>query len=206
MKTGNPIYRKWDLPVDSRLPDLHGWMEDIRCAHDFASRLRHELAKDTPDLVLLDALATAALVRYCRCFTTGIRVRLSIKDLPGASAEDMEFHERLRGIRDWHIAHPVNEQEVHAVYVILDGSPGATTGAIGLSSYSSAEGALQAFEVSVMLELCEKWIRWLETELIQEELSLRPRVASLSRAELLALPTDEPRPNSDVRAKRRRVR
>lgn len=206
MKVDKPIYRRWDPPVETHLGDIHGWMEDIHCTHDFASRLRDELAKDNPELVLLDALSTAALVRYCRCFTTGIRARLSIEGLPSASAEDITFHERVRGIRDWHVAHPVNEQEVHALYVILDGSPGATTGAIGFSSFCSAEGVLQPFEVDTMLGLCEKWLRWLSSQLMQEEMSLRPRVSLLPREELLALPNDEPEPNPNIRAKRRQVR
>ena len=29
MKAGNPIYRKWELPVDSRLPEVQGWMEGL---------------------------------------------------------------------------------------------------------------------------------------------------------------------------------
>ena len=206
MATESPLYRRWKPPAETRLPDIHGWLEDIRSAHELASRLAHEFEAETPDPVLLDALSTAALVRYSRCFTTGIRARLSIEDLAIASPTDIDLHERLRGIRDWHIAHPVNEQEVHALYVILDGSPEATTGAIGFSSFSSVELPLQPFEVSAMLELCEKWIRWLSTQLTHENTLLIPLANRLSRAELLSLSKDEPQPNPNVRARRRQVR
>ena len=205
VETENPIYRRWNPPVETRLPDIHGWLEDIHSAHELASRLSQEVSAENPDPVLLDALSTAALVRYSRCFTTGIRARLSIEELSTASPTDIDLHERIRGIRDWHIAHPVNEQEVHALYVILDGSPEATTGAIGFSSFSSVESPLQPFEVSAMLELCEKWIRWLNTQLIQEQTPLIPLANRFSRAELLSLSQDEPQPNSNIRAKRRQV-
>ena len=203
MATENPVYRRWTPPVETRLPDIHGWLEDIHSAHELASRLSHEFDAEKPDPVLVDALSTAALVRYSRCFTTGVRERLSIDGLSSASPSDIDLHHRLRGVRDRHIAHAVNEQEVHALYVILDGSPEATTGAIGFSSFSSAEGPIQPFDVSAMLELCEKWIRCLSTQLTQEETRLIPFAKRLSRAELMSLSQDEPQSNSNVRAKRR---
>ena len=205
MVTENPIYRRWNPLVETRVPDIHGWLQDIRSAHELASRLSHEFSAESPDQALLDALSTAAIVRYCRCFTSGIRARLSIEELSTASPTDIDLHEKIRGTRDWHIAHPINEQEVHAFYVILDGSPGATTGAIGFSSFSSVKSPLQPFEVSAMLELCEKWIGWLNTRLIQEQTPLIPIANRFSRAELLSLPQDEPQPNSNIRAKRRQT-
>ena len=206
MATENPVYLRWNPPVETRLPDIHGWLQDIHSAQEFASRLSHELSTENPDPVLLDALSTAALVRYSRCFTTGKRARLSIVELSTASPTDIDLHERLRGIRDWHIAHPVNEQEVHALYVIVDGSPEATTGAIGFSSFSSVSLHLQPSEVSTMLELCQKWIHWLNEQLIKEEIPLRPLVSRLSRAELLSLSQDEPQPNSNILARRQQAR
>ncbi|WIV98461.1 hypothetical protein [Kinneretia aquatilis] len=165
----------------------------------------NELDSETSDPVLLDALSTAALVRYSRCFTSGIRARLSIEELPTATAEDIELHERLRGIRDWHIAHPINKQEVHALYVILDGSPEAKTGAIGFSSFSSVQLPLEKFQVDAMLALCEKWVSWLNTQLIRAQEPLIPVANGLSREELLALPQDEPQPNSNIKARRTQV-
>src|SRR5437764_7327517 len=109
-------YRRWTLPVETRIPDIHGWLQDIHSAKELAERLIQETEAENPDPILLDALSTATLVRYSRCFTTGGRERLSIRQLPSADGAEIELHERLRGIRDWHIAHPVNLQEVHALY------------------------------------------------------------------------------------------
>jgi hypothetical protein len=205
MAPENPIYSRWTPPVETHLPDIHGWLDDIHSAQDFARRLSHELDAENPDLLLVDALTTAALVRYSRCFTTGIRIPLSIDALSTALPTDIELHGRLRGIRDWYIAHPVNKQEVHTLYVIFDGSPGATTGVIGFSSRTSAQGALQQAEADAMSELCEKWINYLKSQMTQEEMRLVEHANRLSRTELLSLPQDEPQPNSNIKAKRRQV-
>ena len=174
METENSIYRRWTPPVETRVPDIHGWLQDIHSSHELATCLLNELNSENSDPVLLDALSTATLVRYSRCFTTGIRTRLSIEELPTATDADIELHERLRGIRDWHIAHPINMQEVHALYVIIDGSPEATTGAIGFSSFSSVESPLEPFQVNAMLDLCEKWIHWLNIQLVKAQEPLIP--------------------------------
>ncbi len=195
-------YRKWTPPVSSRIPDIHGWLQDIQSSKKLAERLIQEAEAANPDLILLDALSTASIVRYSRCFTSGIRERLSITQLPSATDADTELHKRIRGIRDWHIAHPVNQQEVHALYVIVDESPGATTGALGFSSYSSAELGLLPFEIEGMLDLCNKWIAWLNEQLIQENTRLMPHAVQLSRDELLSLPQDEPQSNTDIHARR----
>jgi len=205
MEPMTPIYRRWNPPNETRLPDIHGWAQDIQSARELANRLSQEFSAENPDLVLLDALSTAAVVRYSRCFTTGIRARLSIEELTAASPAEIDLHQRVCDVRNWHVAHAVNEQEVHALYVILDGSPEATTGAIGFSSFSSVDSPLQPFEASALSELCERWIGWLSTQLIQEQAPLIALANRFSRAELLSLPQDEPQPNPNIRAKRRQI-
>jgi hypothetical protein len=205
MAADNHVYRRWNPPVETRLPDIHGWMQDIHSAHKFANRLFDGLNAKNPDPVVLDALTTAALVRYSRCFTSGIRARLSIDKLPTALPADIDLHKKLCRIRDSHIAHPVNQQEVHALYLILDSSPEATTGALGISSFSSTRLTLDEIEVSAMIKLCEKWTHWLQEELVREQTPLIPFASSLTRAELLSLPQDQPQPNSNIWANRRQT-
>jgi hypothetical protein len=67
--------------------------------------------------VLVDALSTAIVVRYSRCFTTGVRDRLKdeiIAELP----EDLRaIHAFVRLARDKYIAHSVNALEENNVTV-----------------------------------------------------------------------------------------
>lgn len=196
-------YRRWSPPGPTRIPDIHGWLQDISSTREMARCLLQELTRLEAEPILVDALSTAALIRYSRCFTTGIRERLDISQLPSATDADREFHKRVRGIRDWHIAHPVNQQEAHALYVIIDEAPGATTGALGFSSQSSVDAALLPNEVEALLELCTKWMEWLNGELVAENLRLMPLANLLTRQQLLSLPQDEPQSNPNIRAKRR---
>jgi len=197
------VYKKWLPPIENRLSDIHGWLEDMHAAKDFAAALHLMLESDNDDPVVIDALSTATLVRYSRCFTTGARERLRIEQLETAEPNDIDLHERLRGVRDWHVAHPVNRQEVHAVYLIFDPSPDATTGALGISSLSVADLALSPPEVAATERLCEKWIAWLTPKLVSENQKLIPLAQRLTRAEILALPSDEPSPEPNIHARRR---
>jgi hypothetical protein len=198
-------YRKWMPPVSSRFQDVHGWIQDIHSSQQMAERLIQESEADNPDPNLLDALSTAAIIRYTRCFATGMRERLSIEELPSATDADIELHKRLRGIRDWHVAHPVNQQEVHAIYIIVDESPGATSGAVGISSFSSTQLPLRPFQARAMVDLCNKWTVWLEQQLLQENVRLMPHALALSRDYLLSLPQDEPQPNDNIHARRKQI-
>jgi hypothetical protein len=112
------------------------------------------------------------------------------------------LHERICGIRNWHISHPVNEQEVHAIYVIVDETLGATTAALGLSSQGSAQIPLEPSEAREVIALCDRWVEWLKEQLKLENDRVMPLVMPLSRKELLSLPEGEPQYNEDIHAKR----
>jgi hypothetical protein len=200
------VYRKWNPPCETRLPDIHGWLQDIHSTREFLERLDHVLSAEVDDPIVLDALSTAALVRYSRCFTTGSRERLQLGQLDSASEAEIALHDRLRAIRDWHVAHPINLQEVHAFYVIVDADQNATTGALGFSSFSSGDLALRPDEVEAAIRLCDRWIKCLTEEFVNEQMKLLPLANRLSRDELLNLPADEPQPNPNLRARRRQKR
>jgi hypothetical protein len=198
------IYRRWKPPVPTNLGDVHGWLGDIHSTKEFLTRLLLELDKEPPDPVLLDALATAAVVRYSRCFTSGLRTRLSIDDLvPAPNAGEIGLHEHIRGVRDWHVAHPVNLQERHTLLVILEADPNASTGAIGFSSRSNSDLALHPPEIEAAVLLCDRWISSLTQRLIHENEQLIPVANQLSREALLALPEDELPTNPNPRARRK---
>lgn len=199
-----PVYREWTPPVETEIPDLHGWLVDIDSAREFAARLMQESERLDPDFLLIDALSTASIMRYCRCFTSGIRVRLQIDRLPSAAEVDVALHKRLCAVRDKHIAHAVNHNEAHALYVMIDDSPDASTCVLGLSSQGSALIPLSPVEAEEMIGLCKKWIEHLKNELAREKIRLRPYVELLSRDEILALPIGEPQPSEDVHSKRHR--
>ena len=172
-------------------------------ARSFLERLSELTNCSDPDPVLIEALSTAALVRYCRNFTSGIREKLKIEILLTATPEEVVLHERLRKIRDKHVAHPVNQQEVDALYLIVDESHDVDYPVLGLSSYLSASLPLTLVEAQLTRGFCVKWITQLQNQLVEEKLRLQPFAAQLSRDQILSLPIDEPEPNPNVDARRR---
>lgn len=74
------------------------------------------------DATIIDALVTAAIIRYVRCFHhTGKRARLKVDDLP----DGLEgAHEYLKSIRDKHVAHSVNSFEKPYVEAYIETEDG----------------------------------------------------------------------------------
>lgn len=110
----------------ARLGDLSLALLDLRSVMDLCERLDAELEKPAgdQDWLLVEALWTAALVKYVRCFASGKRstVEVSVFDgLDGAA----DTHQHFKNMRDKHVAHSVNPFEGVKVGVVLGGEPGA---------------------------------------------------------------------------------
>ena len=202
MKAPETTYRLWKPPVVHCLADLTGYLVDLTGAQSFLERLAAMSPGPEEDITVADALSIAAIVRYCRCFTSGNRQKLKIGELHEASSEELALHERMRGIRDWHIAHPINLQEVHALHLIVDNSPDATQLIHGLSSYSAAPLLLTAQETTLALSLIGKWVNMLKSKLVEEKLRLKPFADKMTREQVLALPADDPAPKANIKVKR----
>lgn len=198
-------YRLWVSPEPHCLADITGCLVDITEAKSCIERLL-VISPTSDDRTVADALSIAAVVRYCRCFTTGNRQMLDIKILSTATCDEVSVHERIRGIRDWHVAHPVNLQEVHALHLIVNKDPTASELVLGISSYQANSLLLTVEELNVALSLCRKWISFLQSKMVEEQLRLRPYVEQLSREHVLALPIEEPEPNSNISARRSKKR
>ena len=178
-----------------------GYFVDLKAAQACIEQLLEmTLAPDT--LTVAEALSTAAVIRYCRCFASGIRQKLDINSLITASAKEIAIHDRMRGVRDWHVAHPVNQQEVHALHLIVNDDPNANDLVLGMSSYQATSRPLKTDEFRLALSLCSKWVTHVQDKVVEEQLRLKPYVDQLSRADILALPTMNPDTNSNIQARR----
>jgi hypothetical protein len=198
------LYRRWNPPEVGKIEAIHGWLQDLEAAQAFFARLCDEFEAEKPDDTLIDALATAAVVRYSRCFASGMRARLNPSDMVPALEETLlNLHERIRGVRDWHVAHPINKQEVHTLMVILEAAPYQVPGAVGFSSRATAELPLDPDEMRSATGLCGRWIEFLKQQFLEEQEALIPIANRLSREELLALPEEENQTDSNIHARRR---
>lgn len=71
--------------------------------------------------VLVEALFTAILVGYARCFGSGVRHRLTNDDIGALhlAGDPIGFSDHARAMRDKHVAHAVNPFEQVAAGVVL---------------------------------------------------------------------------------------
>lgn len=107
-------------PQAARLADLGSIMQDLAYVIGCCERLVPMVEEDSqPESVLVEALWSAAVIGYCRCFATGKRHGLDediLMDLPG---DPVGLHRFVRDMRDKRIAHSVNPFEQIRVGVVL---------------------------------------------------------------------------------------
>lgn len=138
--------------------------------------------------MILDALASSAVIRYARPFSNGKRQRLTIKDLSLITKEDKQLHDFLLIVRNKHIAHPVNMQETHSVQI------GYTTDELG-NEYVTSVSTASAYQIPFSVEqtkqakdLCLKWMRYLHETRQKECSDLLAIAKKLTPCEILDLP------------------
>lgn len=112
-----PVYFS-SLPEEKELSRLFSIRSDMQFVVDALNRL---LAGESDNLVR-QALFSAALMAYRRCFTTGVRNGLMHKDVEGLTNNAGDFHTYLRGMADKLIAHSVNPfEKVASGIMVKDG-------------------------------------------------------------------------------------
>jgi hypothetical protein len=119
----------FDVPSAQLLADQAAIIQDLQFVMECCKRLLSELVKpeDERDPVVPQALWSAALVAYARCFSTGKRKRfgLTIEDvrtlpLEGAVAE---YHKWLIDMRNTNVTHPADPSENVRVGAVLSPPP-----------------------------------------------------------------------------------
>jgi hypothetical protein len=101
-----------DLPSAQILADQASIIQDLQFVMDCCKRLLTELAKpgEDRDPVVPQALWSAALVAYARCFGKGKRFGLSAEDVRSLPlrGEVMKYHKWVLEERDKLTVHPAN--------------------------------------------------------------------------------------------------
>ena len=141
---------RWDTKLVHRLEQLEGACSDLSDAANFLDRM-----KLADDYITLDALATAAVVRYARCFKSG--VRNSLHSLIGwpENMSSRELHDRVLAIRDRHVSHAVNEFETNSAMLwIRDDESGHIT---SVSTATRTAIAISYAEALELTALCGAW-------------------------------------------------
>lgn len=156
-------------PGTELLSSLIGMREDLLGVQEYCRRLK--AMRGAPfDLIAWEAYSAAAVIRYARCFSSGVRLRLPREFFDSAATAQKAFHRRMLDLRNMHVAHSVNELEENFVTITVrseDGKPGEIQGV------SQANGRTVGLELGEPEEL-HALVQWI-----------------LARIELLALPERE---------------
>lgn len=139
---------KVPLPEADVLADIYGVGYDLDSAIELSLRAI-SLAKESPhDYYLIEAITTAAIVRYFRCLSTGQRLGLQAGDIAQLSQADQKTHNYFKNLRDKFVAHSVNPYELSYVTATVrtrDGIPEPVTSLqpghhrVVLSQYTASE-------------------------------------------------------------------
>lgn len=184
-------YVRWEPPTPTNLADLEGAWNDLFSAFQFIKQIE-ELGCAKQDMAIytmLDALTTAALIRYARSFTTGVRERLVVSQNQLLDVAEEALHERFLTIRNKHVAHPVNCFETHAVYIGVSPDDDLFNAkASAVSTGTRSDVGLSPEDLSSLKSLCEKWLEHVRSLMQHEESKLLELAQQLTAEQLLALP------------------
>lgn len=93
------------------LADLYGIEYDLSTASYLCAKAVELSHLEHLDYLHVEALVSAAIVRYGRCFSTGARLGLTRKDILSLESVDLEVHDYFKALRDKFVAHSVNPYE-----------------------------------------------------------------------------------------------
>jgi hypothetical protein len=183
------VYRYVNLDIREAqlLADLTGIEHDLKATVTLCDRLEAAL-KDTfegrqHDLITLETLTTAVLVRYARSFTSGVRARLPKQILQGLPPKLLDDHRWFKALRDKYIAHSVNAFEENMVVAYLAPEELGTREVQSISVQQSRLASLGLDDVDCLRVLCQELCTRV-SELIEQE---RARVLEVARK----LPVDQ---------------
>jgi hypothetical protein len=166
-----------EVPPDlaGELGELYGVEQDLEATKDYCERLRRELSDfASADWTLVYALSEAAVVRYVRCFTKGIRLSLDPEYL---TPTGREVHSWFLNLRNKHIAHSVNEFENWSVVVHVVEAPDPAA-VHHVSMGAGRIGGLSLDLVESLFALCDTALEHLRPRIERLRLSVEEAVLS----------------------------
>lgn len=189
-------YKRWSHPSGTTLLLIEGVSVDLFSAVDSLELLAKEWASDSLNPTIIQALATAAIVSYARVFKSGVRLSMRIGQDFSVSAEQLAVHERIIGIRDKHVSHPVNSFETHSLFIsyhVEAQEPVATSVSAGSMILSS----LAPDEIGPFIALCHSLLDQLHHKRAAETEKLLEFAKQLTPSEIRALPEGPIQPSDN---------
>jgi hypothetical protein len=163
------------VPEAARLADLYGVAHDLRTVLSYCNRIE-TLSTESLDLSLWDLFCSAAVVRYARCFSSGVRQSLEHDIFATAEQDKQELHTYVMAVRNKHIAHSVNAFENNVVTVMIRESEDGTE----IFGVGASQGRVLGLSLDKpkRLSALAEWVLAKVEEAIEEE---KARVLEMAR-------------------------
>jgi len=174
-----------DLPEAARLADLTGIRNDLRTAREFAVLLKDNYRAKTDDkLRATEALQIAALIRYCRPFGTGVRLKLNPNDLVSLTDQERKAHRRLIDIRDKFVAHSINAFEDSQPIARYCEERVRNEGIISIGVVYAWASSLAPADADTLIGLADKWAEFVDSKIAEEQKKVLGLVRQIPLEEL----------------------
>lgn len=183
-------HRLLNIPEADLLADLYGIDHDLAAVEEFCLLLAKAWTADQLSLHLVDALSTAAVIRYCRCFEGGVRLRLARETVAAIDPRYSKLHDYFFALRQKHFAHSVNEFEENCVTVAVVEAPAPKqVHSIGMAG--SRYAGMDAKTAGHLRDLAGKLREALKVEMETEKARLQATVDAMPVDEVYSLPEPE---------------
>lgn len=197
-----PVVR-YDSDLAASIADRISIRADLVLTEAICHLLIKALRAEPNDSVLVEALWSAALVRYSRCFTSGKREPLDPNMLSHLPGDPMGTHAYYKNQRDKLIAHSVNSFEEVTIGVVLEDN----SRVVGVAEFqarlisTNENGVMQLAALARELRSkIEPLIEDGKTRVMEEAKSLAP--TELSKLDRLRYTAPEPHRAGEPRVKR----
>jgi hypothetical protein len=186
------LIRHFDVPSAEELARLGGIRHDLQRVLDFCAVLEAQSPapmsnEPVQPFLVWEALSTACVVAYARCFASGVRRPLDRNFLDAAPAHLQKAHTYFLSVRNKHVAHSVNSFEDNTVMLEFGMRGTVPQKVVGATTRSNRLTPIGETEIPQMREL----VCWLEdqiTPLYSEQMKRVLEVAEkLSPVELIDL-------------------
>jgi hypothetical protein len=158
---------KYVTNASRKYADLLSIAADLRSTDEICQRLVKCLEDPSADKVLIDALSTASLVRYARCFVTGKRATLDTQRIAHLPGDPIRVHEYYKDLRDKLAAHSVNPFEETLVGLALSDPLTEPRLVLGTATLSRRHIAHDKHGVEQLGRMACEFLKSLTTEIEQ---------------------------------------
>jgi hypothetical protein len=154
------------------LADLTGIYTDLEATEEICDLLSKELNKGNYEMHFIDALSSAALVRYARSFTSGVRTQMPKYITKLLSPELQKEHEWFINLRSKYTAHSVNAFEDHQVVAYLVPEETGPKGISSISVQQTRLACLGGSDIANLKSLCSELRKHVDVLVEQEKVKV----------------------------------